>query len=169
MSVVIPPHIESRDSVRTAGITRSVTMDQIGSLGESIGVVAGWLAERGAAPVGPPFFRYHVIDMQGESRVEAGFPVAADAELGPDDGDVALGSIPAGRYAVVVHRCHPDELAQATGDLLAWAKTEGLAWDAWDAPEGHAWRSRLESYFTDPDEQPDMSQWETELAFRLAD
>lgn len=168
MSIVVPPHVESRESIPTAGITRSVTMDQIGRLGESIGVVAGWLAERGAVPVGPPYFRYHVIDMEGELLVEAGFPVADHADL-RDDGEVALGEIPAGQYAVVVHRCHPDELAQATGDLLDWAKAEGLAWDAWDTPEGHAWRSRLEFYFTDPDVQPDMSQWETELAFRLAD
>jgi effector-binding domain-containing protein len=134
-----------------------------------VGAVAGWLAERGAAPVGPPFFRYHVIDMERESRVEAGFPVSADAELTAGDGDVALGEIPSGQYAVVVHRCHPDDLVQATGDLLAWAAAEGFRWDAWDTPEGHAWRSRVESYFTDPAEQPDLNQWETELAFRLAD
>ena len=29
--------------------------------------------------------------------------------------------------------------------------------------------SRLEIYKTDPAEEPDMSKWETELAFKLAD
>jgi len=27
----------------------------------------------------------------------------------------------------------------------------------------------MESYLTDPAEQPDTSQWQTEIAFRLAD
>jgi hypothetical protein len=31
------------------------------------------------------------------------------------------------------------------------------------------WGSRLEFYLTDPAEEPDMSKWETQLAFRLAD
>lgn len=169
MSILIPPHIEIRDEIRTVGITRSVTMDQIAEVADSIPGVEGWLAEQGAAPAGPPFFRYHVLDMAGQSLVEAGFPVPADTQLATDGGEVALGTIPAGRYAVVVHRCRPDELYQATADLLTWAESEGLAWDAWETPEGHAWRGRLENYFTDPEEEPDLSRWETELAFRLAD
>jgi GyrI-like small molecule binding domain len=31
------------------------------------------------------------------------------------------------------------------------------------------WGGRLETYLTDPGEEPDMSKWVTELAFRLAD
>jgi hypothetical protein len=29
--------------------------------------------------------------------------------------------------------------------------------------------SRLEIYLTDPSQEPDMSKWQTQLAFRLAD
>jgi hypothetical protein len=34
---------------------------------------------------------------------------------------------------------------------------------------GERWGSRLEIYLTDPREESDMSKWETQLAFRLAD
>ena len=33
---------------------------------------------------------------------------------------------------------------------------------------GEAWGCRLELYKTDPSAEPDMSRWETELAFRIA-
>jgi hypothetical protein len=34
---------------------------------------------------------------------------------------------------------------------------------------GDRWASRLEFYLTDPREEPDISKWVTQLAFRLAD
>jgi hypothetical protein len=36
-------------------------------------------------------------------------------------------------------------------------------------PDGERWGGRLEIYLTDPDQEPDMSKWQTQLAFRLAD
>src|SRR5690606_39760712 len=57
-------------------------------------------SERGTPPAGSPFFRFHVIDMQGDLQVEAGVPVAAPME---GEGDIVPGVIPAGRYAVATH------------------------------------------------------------------
>jgi hypothetical protein len=34
---------------------------------------------------------------------------------------------------------------------------------------GERWGCRLENYLTDPRQEPDMSKWVTQLAFRLAD
>jgi hypothetical protein len=56
----------------------------------------------------------------------------------------------------------------ATGDLLAWAERQGLTWDTTPTPDGERWGCRLEEYLSDPDEEPDMTKWETVLAFRLA-
>jgi hypothetical protein len=44
-----------------------------------------------------------------------------------------------------------------------------LVFDAWETPDGLAWRSRLELYHSDPVDEPDLGRWETELAFRLID
>ena len=48
------------------------------------------------------------------------------------------------------------------------ARRRGLTWDRSDGAEGEQWVARLEFYLTDPDDEPDMNKWETELAFRVA-
>lgn len=144
----------------------------IADVADRIPELFGWLAERGVAPAGAPFLRYHVVDMDRGLVVEAGVPVATPVpEDAPPLGHVVTpgprpGALPAGRYAVVQHRGHPDELERVTEELLAWASAEGLAWDADD--DRRAWGARVESYLTDPAQEPDMARWEHELAFRLA-
>jgi hypothetical protein len=80
---------------------------------------------------------------------------------------VSVGLLPAGRYVVTRHHGHPAGLEQATGELLAWADQQGLEFDQWDAPEGHAWAARTEWYWSDPVEVPDLNDWDTDLAFKL--
>ena len=170
------PEIQQRADLPYVGETRTVTMRSIPEIADRIPAIIEWLAEHDVAPAGPPFLRYHVIDMEHELVVEAGVPVASTDALrgpGPATGadplpgtDPTPGVLPAGRYVVVHHHGHPDELERVTGDLLAWAAEQGLEWDA-DA-EQRAWGARVESYLTDPREQPDMAEWDHELAFRLA-
>jgi hypothetical protein len=70
-----------------------------------------------------------------------------------------------GRYATLWHTGHPDGLAGATRTLLDWAAQQGLAWDVTSTPDGERWGGRLEIYHDEPGQ--DMSEWETELAFKL--
>ncbi|WP_049578449.1 GyrI-like domain-containing protein [Streptomyces sp. SBT349] len=162
------PSLVERPERPYAGIRASVTMDTIGEIADRIREIFAWLAARGIEPTGAPFLRYHVIDMANRMDMEAGVPTAAVPE-GEPGGDIFGGALPAGRYATVAHHGHPDDLVDVTEALLDWATDQGLTWDAWDTPEGHAWRCRLEEYLTDPAEEPDMSRWDTVLAFRLAD
>jgi effector-binding domain-containing protein len=147
-------------------VRAKVTMAGLGEFAARLGEVAGWLGARGLAPAGAPFFRYNVIDMMRDLEVEAGFPVAAATEGG---GEIVAGVLPAGRYAALTHTGHPSELADATGELLEWAAARGLEWDMTQTSQGDRWGCRLETYLTNPDEEPDMSKWVTQLAFRLAD
>ena len=78
------------------------------------------------------------------------------------------GTLPAGRYVTLHHVGAPETLAGATASLLDWAAAKGLAFDVSPSPEGERWGCRLEIYLTDPRDEPDMSKWETRLAFRLA-
>jgi hypothetical protein len=57
----------------------------------------------------------------------------------------------------------------ATEALLDWAAEQGLTWDMTPGADGDRWACRLEIYLTDPRQEPDMSKWVTQLAFRLAD
>jgi effector-binding domain-containing protein len=160
--------IETRPESPTVGITETITMTEFGKVADRLSELVGWLAERGTHPVGPPFFRYHVIDMATRLVVEGGFPVPDDAALAPA-GDATVGVIPAGRYVTTLHHGHPDQLVDVTGALLSWAATEGLTFDRHDTEAGDAWAGRFEFYLTDPAEQPDMAEWDTELAFKLTD
>ena len=141
-----------------------VSMGNFAVIADRFGELFGWLGERRIAPAGPVFFRYNVINMPGPMHIEAGVPIATEVA---GDEAVSAGVLPAGRYVTVRHVGHPDELMRVTADLLAWAERQGLEFDQWDAPEGHAWACRTEWYLSDPVEVPDLSQWETELAFKL--
>jgi effector-binding domain-containing protein len=160
------PAIETRAEQPYAAVRARVTMAELAGLGARLGEVFGWLGARGIAPAGPPFFKYNVIDMARELEVEAGVPIAT---VITGDDQVAAGVLPAGRYATATHVGHPDELLEATTALLDWAADQDLKWDVAPGPDGEHWACRLESYLTNPDEEPDMSKWVTQLAFRLAD
>jgi len=149
-AVSVPVLVE-RPEVPYVGVRRPVTMSTFHLVADRLPEVFAWLDAHSLSPVGPPFFRYHVIDMDRELLVEAGVPV--DEPIAHPDGDLTPGVLPAGTYAVTTHVGHPDELVQVTGDLLAY---------------GDAWGARLELLLTDPRVEPDMSRWETQLAIRLA-
>ena len=163
----VEPEITQRAEQPYAGISAWVTIDALGSVADRIPEIFGWLGAHGIAPAGPPFFRYYVIDMERQLLVEAGVPVVSP--LPGDDGDVRGGTLPAGRFAVMTHTGAPQTLMGATAALLDWADARELAWDVSQTDAGEKWGCRLESYLTDPAEQPDTSKWQTELAFRLAD
>ena len=164
------PTVEQRAAQPYVAVRGHVTMQTIGHVADRIGEVFAWLGKRGIEPAGAPFFRYEIIDMVGILAIAVGVPVAEPvAEPVTGEGDVFADELPAGRYAVAEHTGHPDTLEAATRDLLDWAAAEGLTFDVAPGPDGEHWGARLETYLTDPAEQPDTSQWRTELAFRLAD
>jgi effector-binding domain-containing protein len=157
------PTVETRIDQPYAAIPVSVTMEELGTVVPPLtGQVVGWLAGRGISPAGPPFWRYVVVDMEAKLELETGVPVVGQVE---GDDQVRTGLLPAGRYATVVHTGHPDTLVTATRDLLDWAAERGFDWDA----DGNTWGCRLEEYLSDPDDVPDMNEWQTRLAFRLRD
>jgi effector-binding domain-containing protein len=159
------PEIETRREQPYVAVRAKVTMGEIEAFARRFGEVFGWLDRHGLAPAGPPFFKYNVIDMARELEMEAGVPVAA-AVAGDDR--VVAEVLPAGRYATLTHVGHPSELMAATKALLDWAAEQGLTWDVTPSEDGDRWACRLENYLTDPDQEPDMSKWVTQLAFKLA-
>ena len=160
-----PVEVEREEQPYVA-ITSTVSMGQLGEvLPPLIPEVLGWAAEAGLTPVGPPFWKYNVIDMAAGLEVEVGVPVDRPAS---GDGRVHSGVLPGGRYVLAHHVGHPDTLEQATAELLAWADSRGLSWDVRHVNGEERWVARLEEYLNGPDDQPDMDKWETDLVFRLA-
>jgi effector-binding domain-containing protein len=121
------------------------------------------LKQKGVEPAGPHFLRYHVIDMAGEMDIELGILVrpgqAGDERVSP-------GVLPAGRYTSLIYT-----RSGMTGNktLIEWAKANGIAWDRWDDEKGDAFRCRCETYLTDPKIEHRKSEWEVEVAIKLAD
>jgi len=161
------PKVVERQPQPYVAIKVLVTMQELGQVVPPLNdEVFSWLADHGAKPSGPPFWKYNnVIDMERQLEIEAG--VAVEHSL-PGDGRVLAGTLPGGSYATLVHTGHPNQLIDATAALLDWGTTEGLAWDRFVGAEGEQWGARLEFYLTDPGDEPDMNNWETELAFRVA-
>src|SRR5215475_10865667 len=115
----VTPEITQRPAQPYVGISAWVTMAEVGSIARRIPEIFGWLGARDIAPAGPPFFRYHVIDMDRQLLVEAGVPVVSAID---DAGDIRAGRLPAGRFAVMTHTGAPDTLMAATAALLEWAE-----------------------------------------------
>ena len=163
---MLTPEVTERPAQPYVAIRERVTMQTLGEvLPPLVPRVFAWLRDRGIPPAGAPFWKYNVIDMERFLEVEVGVPVAGPAD---GDGTVLAGMLPAGRYATVRYTGHPDGLLGVTASLREWAGREGLTWDMTNTPDGERWAARLEIYETDPADEPDMTKWTTQLAFRLA-
>ena len=112
-----------------------------------------------------PFWKYDVVNMAATMRVEVGVAIGTDLPAGSG---LVTGVLPGGDYAVATYVGHPAGLEGATGELLAWADEQSLRWAVHDAADGQHWECRLEEYLTDPALEPDLTRWETRLAFKLA-
>jgi effector-binding domain-containing protein len=164
MTTVSEPRIDYRTQKPYMGIRTQVPMKGMFKVVDKLRrEMSIWLKRQGADPAGPPFLRYHVIDMAGEMDIEVGIPVAT-ALAG--DGRVSAAILPEGRYASVIYVGNG-----FTGNktLIEWAKAKGIAWDRWDDPKGDAFRSRCETYLTDLKIEHRKTKWEIEVAIKLAD
>jgi effector-binding domain-containing protein len=125
-----------------------------------------WVGAHNIEPVGPPFFKYNVIDMANDLEIEFGVPTAT---MPAADAETVSGTLPAGRYATLTYHGHYDNLVEATAVLIGWVRLHRLEFDMEATPKGDRFASRLEIYASDPKEVPNPDDWETTLMFKLAD
>ncbi|MGB7339658.1 MAG: GyrI-like domain-containing protein [Phototrophicaceae bacterium] len=125
--------------------------------------VFGWLGENGIEADGAPIMRYYVINMEGEMDVEIGVFVANPAT---GDDRVKASILPAGRYASLIYTGVKNGIA-GNGVLIQWAKDKDIEWDRWDEETGDAFRSRYEVFIDGPEDDPDPSNWRTEVAIKM--
>ena len=164
MTTVGKPRIDEREATPYMGIRVQTPMKGMSKVISKLSKeLPAWFKQNNVEPAGPPFLRFHVIDMKREMDIEYGIPVAEDRS---DDGRVTAGALPAGRYASLIYSG-----SGYTGNkaLLDWARTQGLVWDRWADPRGDAFRARYETYLTDPKVEPRKTKWEIEVAIKLAD
>lgn len=160
------PEIESRSEQPYIYVPFTVTMQQMQTPAqEGFPQIFAHLEKHGLTPVGAAFYNYRRINMSETLDVEAGIPVAA---LGPEEGAVRNGTLPAGQFVRIDWTGHPDKLMTVTGMLIGWLKETEQRLDVEEKADGDHFACRLEIYESDPAEVPDMNDWVTTLAFKLA-
>lgn len=122
-----------------------------------------WVTENKVKTSGPPFLRFHVIDMRGFMDISYAVPVRKALA---NDGNVQADELPAGRYASLIYSGGGISANRA---LIEWVRDQGLAFDRWDTEQGDNFRGRYESYLTDPAVEPRKSRWQIEVAIKLED
>ena len=161
------PEIIERPAQPYAYVTFTVPMNQMQKpADEGFPQVFEHLAKQGISPVGAAFYNYKRIDMANTLDVEAGIAVE---RIGEDGGKVRFGTLPAGRFMTLRWTGHPDKLITVTGMLIGWSRLTEQPFDMQTKADGDHFACRLEIYESDPAEVPNMDDWVTSLAFKLAD
>jgi effector-binding domain-containing protein len=164
MASIGKPKIDKRPKITYMGIR---TIAPFKGMSKVIGKIADelnqWVEDNKVKTSGPPFLRYHVIDMRGAMDISYCVPVRKAL---PDDGNVKADFLPAGRYASLIYSGGGISGNRA---LIEWVRTQGMDFDRWDTEQGDNFRGRYETYLTDPKLEPRKSKWEIEVAIKLAD
>lgn len=125
--------------------------------------LSNWFKEQDIEPAGPPFLRYHVIDMAGEMDIEYGIPVEMPL---PESGRITADVRPAGRYISLIYS---GSGLQGNKKLIEYIKENNIPIDRWDNEKGDVFRCRCETYLTDPKVEPRKTKWDIDLAIKLVD
>lgn len=169
MTKVGTPKIDLRPEQPYVGIRVQTPMRGLSTvLSKLFKEINKWVEQHGIEPSGVPFNRFHVIDMDADMDVEVGVPVTAEtaAKVPLDEKRVKAGVLPAGRYASLIYS---GSGYAGNKVLVEWAAANGIKWDRWEDSKGDAFRSRYESYLTDPKVEPRKTKWDVEVAIKLAD
>jgi effector-binding domain-containing protein len=164
MTTIGKPKIDKRSKQTYMGIR---TIAPFKGMSKEITRIADqlneWVDANKVKTSGPPFLRYHVIDMRGFMDISYCVPVK---KVLPDDGEVKADFIPAGRYASLIYSGGGISGNRA---LIEWVRAQGLDFDRWDTEQGDNFRGRYETYLTDPKIEPRKSRWQIEVAIKLAE
>ena len=164
MTSIGKPKIDTRSKQVYMGIRTIAPFKGMSKVVDRIsGELNAWVNEQDITPAGPPFLRFHVIDMRGTMDITFGIPVRKAL---PDNGLIKADVLPAGRYASLTYSGGGISANRA---LIEWVRAQGLDFDRWDTEQGDNFRSRYETYLTDPKTEPRKSKWKIEVAIKLAD
>jgi len=142
--------IEDTPPMQALIVETQAEMDNIPqAMGAAYEKLMGYFGAHGITPAGPPFSRYDGHYETGQPiRFEAGFPVQKKHTA---QEDVIYRRYPASRVVAAMHRGPYSSLFITYNNVLKYINERNLI------KNGPMW----ESYLTDPQAEPDSSQWET--------
>jgi effector-binding domain-containing protein len=167
------PQIQARDEQPYLAIRSEVTNGIAAVVDQAFPQLFAWLGEHGVTPSGPPFIRFLEVDHGGEPlEIEVAAPIPAGMDP-PADDTVRAGTLPAGRYATLVHigpyrsKEVPD-LGDAQAALRSWTEEQGIVTSR-PSERGSSLPSCVEHYRIGPPMEKDWTKWETELAYLVVE
>ena len=164
MTTIGKPKIEKRPKLTYMGMRAIAPFKGMSKeIRKLANEVNAWVAEKKIKTAGPPFLRYHVIDMRGSMDISFCVPVKKAL---PDDGNIKADFVPAGKYASLIYSGGGISGNRA---LIEWVRAQGLDFDRWDTEQGDNFLGRYETFLTDPKIEPRKSKWKIEVAIMLAD
>lgn len=164
MTTIGKPKIEKRPKLTYMGMRAIAPFKGMSKeIRKLANEVNAWVAEKKIKTAGPPFLRYHVIDMRGSMDISFCVPVKKAL---PDDGNIKADFVPAGKYASLIYSGGGISGNRA---LIEWVRAQGLDFDRWDTEQGDNFRGRYETFLTDPKIEPRRSKWQIEVAIKLMD
>jgi effector-binding domain-containing protein len=162
MTTIGKPKIDKRPRIIYMGIR---TIAPFKGMSKEIGKIAdelnAWVDENKIKTSGPPFLRYHVIDMRGFMDISYCVPVRKSL---PDVGTIKADLIPSGRYASLIYSGGGISGNRA---LIEWVRAQGMDFDRWDTDQGDNFAGRYETFLTDPKVELRKSKWQIEVAIKL--
>jgi hypothetical protein len=164
MEIIEPPRVEERSAIPYVGI-RVITpfRGMLAVRDRLLAEARAEIKEAGIETVGYGFLRLHVIDMDGQMDLEAGYFTAGPTHI--EDARLRSGSMAAGNYATMKYQDHARRANQALQD---WARHNGVVLDRRTVPEGNEFACRYEAFWTDPAIEPRKTKWTVELAILMA-
>ena len=164
MTTIGKPKIEKRPKLTYMGMRAIAPFKGMSKeIRKLANEVNAWVAEKKIKTAGPPFLRYHVIDMRGSMDISFCVPVKKAL---PDDGNIKADFVPAGKYASLIYSGGGISGNRA---LIEWVRAQGMDFDRWDTEQGDNFRGRYETFLTDPKVEPRRSKWQIEVAIKLMD
>lgn len=158
------PQVTEREALVYAGFRVEVSMEGLGgTVNELILRMENWLIRHGLELDGPPLVRYHTIDMDALLDITVGFPVPEGTAL---EGPGTVEVLPAGQYAALTFTGGENGI-EGNGALIRWIAEQGLGMDYVDSPLGQKFAGRVEFMLDGPDDDPNPSNWRTEVAIKL--
>lgn len=148
-----PVEIREIEQQPTAVVRRRVTLAELQRIPDWLRETYEAIQRAGIKPAGMPFVRtFEMDDVSHTMDIEVGWPVGAPFA---GEGDIQPSSLPAGPMAVTSYFGPYDGIGAAYEAVQAWCAEQGKE------VVGPPW----ESYFTDPNEEPDQSKWRTDVHF----
>jgi DNA gyrase inhibitor GyrI len=173
------PRLEDRPSTRYVAVSGSGSGErELRAFADaSFPALFSWLSEHQLMPAAAPFFRFFRFVPDGAFEVEVGVPITTTPIEDFDDPTVCLAELPAGRYAVHVHKgaySANDEqwagrdLAAAHRLLDTWVEKRGLRWAIDNTDSKSTLSVSIEQYLIGPADTDDPMDWRTEIAKLVA-